>query len=210
MARVKNVTPPGEVAADEHTVTLKAPLFVPKRVKDGRSLELDLEMVDFWTGGSIFSGFDSDAQVVVSFEYEDSERHTPAPYVLRRPLRLRPSKTVSAFAIALGVTGGIFLMLVWRMLKLEGDRRRRWFALTSTVFIGLLVSILALQGGLELNVSALNLRASYDKPFMLFILSLFATISGTPLLKKYLQLDGTSGDGGDTSPAPAPTRTGGT
>ena len=99
--------------------------------------------------------------------------------MLRRPLRLRPSKTVSAFAIALGVTGGIFLMLVWRMLKLEGDRRRRWFALTSTVFIGLLVSILALQGGLELNVSALNLRASYDKPFMLFILSLFATISGT-------------------------------
>ena len=204
-----NPTTLGELGPDGRSLQLKPGLEVKKRNPAGRPLELELAMAGFREEGSFFSGFDTDAEVVVTFEYfeyKDTLQHPPVTYELRRPLRLRPSKSVSAFAIALGVAGGIFLMLVWRRLKVEGNPRRKALVIISTIFIGLIVSILALQGGLELNVNALNLRASYDKPFMLFILSLCATVSGTPLLQRFLRLDGTGA--GEVPPAPAGTPSG--
>jgi hypothetical protein len=162
-----------------------------------------LEMAGM-SSGNFISGFDDDAQVTFAFIYDDGKQRTISDYNYNRPVRLRPSNLVLLLSIALGVAAGVFIMSVWKVVRFEGEGKRRWLAVLSTVIIGLIVSILALQG--ELNISAFNLRASYDKPVMLFILSLFATVSGTPLLKKFFGLDKTGADG-ETAPATPSTQT---
>src|SRR5918912_4232960 len=111
------------------------------------------------TSGTLISGFADNAQVTFNLAYDDGKQRKISGYAYERPLRLRPSLLVLLVSIALGISIGVFLMMVWKLLKLEGDAKRKRMAIVSTVIIGLIVSILALQG--ELNISAFNLRASY-------------------------------------------------
>ncbi|MFL6210507.1 MAG: hypothetical protein ACJ74W_16745 [Pyrinomonadaceae bacterium] len=186
---------------DPSTIIFNTPLNIAP-AQEVR-LTLDLEMAGM-SSGNFISGFDDDAQVTFAFIYDDGKQRTISDYNYNRPVRLRPSNLVLLLSIALGVAAGVFIMSVWKVVRFEGDAKRRWLAVLSTVIIGLIVSILALQG--ELNISAFNLRASYDKPVMLFILSLFATVSGTPLLKKFFGLDKAGADD-ETTPSTPSTQT---
>nr|MDQ2938410.1 hypothetical protein [Acidobacteriota bacterium] len=88
-----------------------------------------------------------------------------------------------------------------------GQGMRKGFALATTVIIGLIVSMLALQGELNISLEAFKIHASYDKPFMLFVLSMVATVMGTPVLRKFFGLDKTATT---QVPKPATAGSGGT
>jgi hypothetical protein len=174
-----------QVAPDKPlTVLFNTPLDIASAQDE--LLTVDLKMVGM-SYTNLISGFGDDAHINFKFLYDDGLGRVVSDYSYSRPLRLEPSPTVLVFSIILGIAGGIFIMSVWKMLKFEGALKHKVSVVVSTVSIGLIVSILALEG--ELNISAFNLRASYDKPVVLFLLSLFATVSGTPLLKKFFGLD---------------------
>ncbi len=184
-------SPPGKV--DRKTITLDAPLTIPPRQDE--SLTIDVQMAGM-APGNYLSGFDEDSQFQVRFVYDDGKGRTLSNYSYPKPLRMQPRFLVLSMAVLLGISVGLFLMSVWKILKYEGSGLRRGLAILSTVVIALVVSILALQGELNISFEAFKIRASYDKPLMLFILSLFATVMGTPVLRRVFGL-GTS----DSQPA---------
>ncbi len=199
VAGIAGVSPEGEVKSSS-TVVFNPPLTI--KTEQTETIELDLNMAGM-SSGNLISGFGDGSKVTFAFTYDDGKQRTISSYAYDRTLHLRPSLLVLLISIALGISVGVFLMMVWKLLKLEGDAKRRRMAVVSTVIIGLIVSILALSG--ELNISAFGQRASYDKPIMLCFLSLFATVSGTPLLKKFFGLDKPAADGADAPAAPAAT-----
>jgi hypothetical protein len=183
---------------DQNTITFDPPLTIAHGQKE--DLTVDLQMAGM-TAGNYLSGFDEESQVEFSFKYDDGYGRT-INYAYAKPLRMQPGWSVLAVAVMLGISAGVFLMSVWKILKYEGDLVRKGMAVAATAVIGLIVSLLVLTGQLNISLAALNVRASYDKPLTLFIMSLIATVSGTPLLKKFFGLDKPSAG---TPPAPTPT-----
>jgi hypothetical protein len=152
------------------------------------SLRFNVQMAGM-SAGNYLLGFDPESQLNFSFIYDDGKGRRISDYTYTRGLHLQPRLLVLAVAVLLGISVGVFLMFVWKMLVLEGTGLRKGMAVATTVVIALVVSILAMQGELNVSFEAFKLRASYDKPLMLFVFSLFATVLGTPILRKAFGLD---------------------
>ncbi len=182
--RVVSSEPPGKL--DQNTWVLDAPLIIQHR--QNAPLTLNLQMAGM-SPGNYLSGFDADSHLDFGFVYDDGNNRTVSSYTYPRPLRMQPSWLVLSTAVVLGISAGLFLMSVWKILKFEGKGPRKGLAIATTVLVALIVSILAFTGELNVSFEAFKIRASYDKPMMLFVLSLFATVMGTPILRKLFGLD---------------------
>jgi hypothetical protein len=181
--------PPGKM--DQNMWVLDAPLIIQH--KQNVPLTLHLQMAGM-SPGNYLSGFDEDSHVDFGFVYDDGNNRTLSNYTYPRPLRMQPSSLVLSIAVLLGISAGLFLMSVWKILKFEGKGPRKGWAIATTVLVALIVSILAFTGELNISFEAFKIRASYDKPMMLFVLSLFATVMGTPILRKLFGLDKASSE----------------
>jgi hypothetical protein len=184
LANVVSSSPRGKVERD--TITFETPVSI--QPSQDENVTVDLKMAGM-SPGNYLSGFDEDSQFEFRFVYDDGHGRTISNYTYPRSLRVQPSLLVLGVAVFLGIAVGLFLMSVWKILRFEGTGMRKGLAVATTVVIALIVSILALQGELNISFEAFKIRASYDKPLMLFVLSLFATVTGTPLLRKSFGLD---------------------
>jgi len=191
--------PPGKIVG-RNTIVFDTPFIIGPSQEE--ELTVDLKMAGM-TPLNYLSGFDEDSQLGFRFFYDDGKGRTISDYTYPRALRLQASSLVLFTAVALGIAAGVLLMSVWKILRFEGKGMRKGFAIATTVIIGLIVSMLALQGELNISLEAFKIRASYDKPFMLFILSMVATVMGTPVLRKFFGLDKSS-----TAQAPKPATAG--
>lgn len=191
--------PPGKIVG-RNTIVFDTPFILAPSQEE--ELTIDLKMAGM-TPRNYLSGFDEDSQLGFRFFYDDGKGRPISNYTYPRALRMQASSLVLFIAIALGISAGILLMSVWKILRFEGQGMRKGFAIATTVIIGLIVSMLALQGELNISLEAFKIRASYDKPFMLFILSMAATVMGTPILRKFFGLDKSP-----TTPAPTPATAG--
>jgi hypothetical protein len=181
---VSPVTPSGRV--EGNTIVFDPPLSIAPFQDE--ILTFKVQMAGM-SPGNYLLGFDPESHLNFSFVYDDGKSRRISDYNYQRGLRLQPRLLVLGVAVLLGISVGVFLMFVWKMLVLEGTGLRKGMAVATTVVVALVVSILALQGELNISFEAFKLRASYDKPLMLFVFSLFATVMGTPLLRKAFGLD---------------------
>lgn len=177
--------PPGKIVG-RNTIVFDIPFSIAPSQEE--ELTIDLKMAGM-APRNYLSGFDEDSQLGFRFFYDDGKGRTLSDYTYPRALRLQASSLVLFIAVGLGISAGILLMSVWKILRFEGKGMRKGFAIATTVIIGLIVSMLALQGELNISLEAFKIRASYDKPFMLFVLSMVATVMGTPVLRKFFGLD---------------------
>jgi len=181
---VSTETPGGQIVGN--TIVFDPPVSVAP--SQDEILTLSVKMGGM-SAGNYLLGFDPESQLNFRFVYDDSKGRRISDYTYNRGLRMQPRLLVLGIAVLLGISVGVFLMFVWKMLVLEGTGLRKGMAVATTVVIALVVSILALQGELNVSFEAFKLRASYDKPLMLFVFSLFATVLGTPVLRKAFGLD---------------------
>jgi len=181
---VSTATPSGQI--DGNTIVFDPPVSIAP--SQDEMLTLNVQMAGM-SAGNYLLGFDPESQLNFSFIYDDGKGRRISDYTYTRGLRMQPRLLVLGVAVLLGISVGVFLMFVWKMLVLEGTGLRKGMAVATTVVIALVVSILALQGELNVSFEAFKLRASYDKPLMLFVFSLFATVLGTPVLRKAFGLD---------------------
>jgi len=181
---VSTETPGGQIVGN--TIVFDPPVSVAP--SQDEILTLSVKMGGM-SAGNYLLGFDPESQLNFRFVYDDSKGRRISDYTYARGLRMQPRLLVLGIAVLLGISVGVFLMFVWKMLVLEGTGLRKGMAVATTVVIALVVSILALQGELNVSFEAFKLRASYDKPLMLFVFSLFATVLGTPVLRKAFGLD---------------------
>jgi len=168
------------------TIVFEPPVSIAP--SQDESLRFNVQMAGM-SPGNYLLGFDPESQLNFSFVYDDGKGRRISDYTYTRGLRVQPRLLVLGVAVLLGISVGVFLMFVWKMLVLEGTGLRKGMAVATTVVIALVVSILAMQGELNISFEAFKLRASYDKPLMLFVFSLFATVLGTPILRKAFGLD---------------------
>ncbi len=181
---VSTSTPSGKI--NGNTIVFDPPVSIAP--SQDEMLTLNVKMAGM-SAGNYLLGFDPDSQLNFSFVYDDGKGRRISDYTYARGLRMQPRLLVLGIAVLLGISVGVLLMFVWKMLVLEGTGLRKGMAVATTVLIALVVSILALQGELNVSFEAFKLRASYDKPLMLFVFSLFATVMGTPILRKAFGLD---------------------
>jgi len=187
--RIVSSEPPGKM--DQNMWVLDAPLIIQH--KQNVLLTLNLQLAGM-SPGNYISGFDEDSHFDFGFVYDDGNNRTVSNYTYPRPLRMQPSLLVLSVAVLLGISAGLFLMSVWKILRFEGKGPRKGLAIATTVLVALIVSILAFTGQLNVSFEAFKIRASYDKPMMLFVWSLFATVMGTPILRKLFGLDKASSE----------------
>ncbi len=195
--------PPGKIVG-RNTIVFDTPFSIAP--SEEPELTIDLKMAGM-SPRNYLSGFDEDSQLGFKLVYDDGKGRKVSDFTYVRPLRMQASSLVLFSAVALGISAGILLMSVWKILRFEGQGMRKGFALATTVIIGLIVSMLALQGELNISLEAFKIHASYDKPFMLFVLSMVATVMGTPVLRKFFGLDKTATT---QVPKPATAGSGGT
>lgn len=181
---VSTAAPSGQI--DGNMIVFEPPVSIAPAQDE--ILTLNVQMAGM-SPGNYLLGFDPESQLNFSFVYDDGKGRRISDYTYARGLRMQPRLLVLGVAVVLGISVGVFLMFVWKMLVLEGTGLRKGMAVATTVVIALVVSILALQGELNVSFEAFKLRASYDKPLMLFVFSLFATVLGTPILRKAFGLD---------------------
>lgn len=181
---ISTATPSAKI--NGNTIVFDPPVSIAP--SQDENLILNLQMAGM-SAGNYLLGFDPESQLNFSFVYDDGKGRRISDYTYARGLRMQPRLLVLGVAVLLGISVGVFLMFVWKMLVLEGTGLRKGMAIATTVVIALVVSILALQGELNVSFEAFKLRASYDKPLMLFVFSLFATVLGTPILRKAFGLD---------------------
>jgi hypothetical protein len=179
-------------------ITFEPPLII--EAGKTQDLKVTVKLGGLKDAGSLVTGFPGGASVNFKIKYSDAYGREPEPLRHSIPLRVSPNSVALITAVALGVAVAIFLMSFWKILKYEGTARQRLMLVFSTALIGLIATILATQGQLNVSLDAFKLRASHDMPLSLFVLSLFATVSGTPLLKKFF---GVGGSAGAAAPSPS-------
>src|SRR5205085_7579229 len=193
--------PAGQIDPKTNTITFNPPLVITPA--QHQPVAIKARLAGLATAGNYLTGFDSDAQVTFKFLYDDSYQRPLSDLEYALPLHVRPSTAALLVAVLLGALVGVVIMSAWRILKYEGGYWRKASLIGSTILVGLIVSIIALQGQVNVSFDAVDLRASYDKPVVLFLLSLFATVSGTPLLRKFLGLYKASTAGVSAAAPPA-------
>jgi hypothetical protein len=185
VSQIISSDPPGKIVG-RNTIVFDIPFSIAPSQEP--ELTIDVKMAGM-SPRNYLSGFDEDSQLGFKFVYDDGKGRKLSDFTYARALRMQASSLVLFTAVALGISAGILLMSVWKILRFEGQGMRKGFAIATTVIIGLIVSMLALQGELNISLEAFKIRASYDKPFMLFVLSMVATVMGTPALRKFFGLD---------------------
>jgi hypothetical protein len=175
--------------ADPLAVTFDPTFAIGAAQNEDLAVEVEMASMSWST---FLSGFGDDQRATFSLVYDDGWGRKISDYRYERPIRLQPGRGWLGFSVGLGVVAGIFLMSAWKLLSYEGALWRKVSLVVTTVLIGLITAVVALAG--ELNIALFNIRASTDKPMMLFVLSLVATVLGTPLLKKYLGLEKNTGN----------------
>jgi hypothetical protein len=201
IAEIVDVEPKGSLNQRGHTINFDDEPF---SIEPGQRKELRVRvrLGGLRAAGSPITGFPGDAQIDFKFDYDDGKERRLSDFRHSVPLLVSPSRTVLVIAVMLGVAVAVFLMSVWKVVKYEGSGKQRLLLVVSTVLIGLIATVMATQGQLNVSLDALQLRASHDMPISLCLLSLFATMSGTPMLKKFFGVD-KSADGGAAAPTAA-------
>jgi hypothetical protein len=148
-------------------------------------------------------GFDNDATLDFTFHYVDEDGHELHSND-KLDLTVRPSILILACAILIGVLAGTALKFDLQRLRKEGYINSRQMAvfIMSTVVLGIIVSLVALFG--EVQVSVFKFNGSYDSPKVLFLISFAATMIGPPLLQGLFKSQKSGGAEPGSEPKPSP------
>jgi hypothetical protein len=127
-------------------------------------------------------GFPDKAHLNVDVTYTDGFGRTISDLHQEFPITLRPRDRVLYLAIVIGVIAGALIKIYLQRLKSQGviNNREVFKAVSTTVLIGLVVSIIALAG--QIKVTAFELTGSYDKPIVIFVIGLTGALVGAQLL----------------------------
>jgi len=132
-------------------------------------------------------GFPDKAHLNVDVTYTDGFGRTISDLHQAFPITLRPRDRVLYLAILFGVIIGALIKIYLQRLQSEGviSNREVAKAVAITVFIGLVVSVIALAG--QIKVTAFELTGSYDKPIVIFIIGLTGALVGAQLLMSLIK-----------------------
>lgn len=132
-------------------------------------------------------GFPEKTNLIVDVTYTDGYGRTISDLRQEFPITLRPRDRVLYLAIVIGVLAGAVIKLYLQRLQSQGviTRKEAIRAVAVTVFIGLVVSVIALAG--QIKITAFELTGSYDKPFIIFIIGLTGALVGAQLLTSWFK-----------------------
>jgi hypothetical protein len=132
-------------------------------------------------------GFPDKAHLNVDVTYTDGFGRTISDMHQEFPITLRPRDRVLYLAVLIGVIAGALIKIYLQRLQSQGviSNREVVKAVAITVFIGLVVSVIALAG--QIKVTAFELTGSYDKPIVIFIIGLTGALVGAQLLMSWVK-----------------------
>jgi Kef-type K+ transport system membrane component KefB len=151
-----------------------------------RSLEVPFKVADM-SYKNLLSGFGDPNYLIMTITYDDSNDRVISYLAPKVKIKVRPSGRVLFVSMLIGVVVGTVLKFVLQRLQRKGIISRReavWFA-GSTVFIGLVVSIIALVG--KVKIVFFETTGSYDVPSVIFVVGVVAAVLGAQLLTTWFK-----------------------
>jgi uncharacterized membrane protein YedE/YeeE len=149
---------------------------------------------------NLLSGFGESANLILSFTYDDSNDRVITDLKQKVKIKVRPSGRVLFFSMVIGVIVGTVLKYVLQHLQQKGiidHKQAVWYAST-TIFIGLVVSVIALVG--KVKIVFFETTGSYDVPAVIFVIGLIAAVLGAQLLSSWFKMSEPKSDKTTTTP----------
>jgi hypothetical protein len=136
---------------------------------------------------NLLTGFGEATYLTLVISYDDSNDRVITDLTQKVRIKVRPSGRVLFISMLIGVIVGTVLKWVLQHLQQRGIISKKdaiWYAST-TVFIGLVVSVIALVG--KVKVVFFDATGSYDIPAVIFVIGLIAAVLGSQLLSTWFR-----------------------
>jgi hypothetical protein len=177
-----------EIKSDPPGLIIPATIPMEQRIEplQRKSFEVHFRVGDM-SYKHLLSGFGDSTDLVLSFSYDDTNDRVISDLTQKVKIKVRPSGRVLFFSMLIGVVVGTVLKYVLQHLQRKGiiSRKEAVRYATSTIFIGLVVSVIAMVG--KVKIVFFETTGSYDVPSVIFVIGLIASVLGAQLLSTWLK-----------------------
>lgn len=172
--------PPGMIHDVEHQVNVK--------IGAGQQREIGLPFqVPSITFPALFTGFGDTSRLIFKVTYDDTHGRVISDASFPLKVKIRPRDLILYIAMCIGVIVGAVIKIYLQHLQQKGVLTRREVigAVSATVGIGLVVTIIALVG--RIRIVAFDQSGSYDRPMVIFVIGLAGALGGAQLLSMWFK-----------------------
>jgi hypothetical protein len=134
------------------------------------------------------TGYGDDTRLTLDVTYDDGHERTIHESYPDVKVRVRPGDRLLLWTILLGVLVGTFIKFYLEYLRKRGGISRKgvaWFVVI-TIVVGFVITIIAWAGEIQI-IAFKDIKLSYDKPSVIFIIGLAGALGGVHYMQKLLK-----------------------
>jgi hypothetical protein len=137
--------------------------------------------------GNWIAGFGDGSKFGVAFAYDDSNERVITDLSHEAPIKVRPGDFSLLGAMLIGVLIGTGLKFYLEYLRKKGviDRKGMGVFILVTVLVGIVITIIAWGGEIQI-IAFKDVKLSYDRPVVIFIIGLIGALAGVHYLNDWV------------------------
>lgn len=174
-----------EVNNTTRTVTFKPSLSI--KPFQQQTLALNMKLAHMSPSNWLL-GFGEGSKLLFDIIYDDSNDRTISDFTKEAKIKIKPGDWTLLGAMLVGVVVGTGLKFYLDYLREKGviDRRGVAVFLTITVVVGVVITIIAWAGQIQI-IAFKNINVSYDRPVAIFTIGLIGALAGVHFLNAWAQ-----------------------